>query len=153
MPRPKLSPINELSATLPSLSVNEKLARSLVSGFVSLFDPRLDELNDIKTSVSEAVTNCIVHAYRDSLGPIELTIRAYGSGVIYIKIKDKGCGIADIRQAMEPMYTSLPGEERSGLGFSVMESLCDSVEVKSRPGAGTTVVLRKRIKSRMEYAH
>ena len=130
-------PINEIKLKFPSLSINEKLARSVVSGFVGLYDPRLDELNDIKTAVSEAVTNCIVHAY------------AFSDGLIYIKIKDRGCGIEDVAKAMEPLYTTRPEEERSGLGFSVMESFCDGVRVSSKPGRGTTVVLTKKLRTKL----
>lgn len=142
-------PINEIRVSFPSLSVNERLARLIVSGLAGLYDPRLDDLNDLKTAVSEAVTNCIVHAYRGCIGEIDLTAKAYASGLIYIRIKDKGCGIEDVKKAMEPLYTTLPDEERSGLGFSVMESFCDSINVKSKPGAGTTVVLTKRLKTKI----
>ncbi len=143
------TPKNEMKLSFPSLSENERLARVAISGFVSLCDPRLDELTDIKTAVSEAVTNAIVHAYRDKTGLVELTAKIYDSGLIYIKIKDKGCGIADVAKAMEPLYTTLPEEERSGLGFSVMESFCDSVKVTSKPQKGTTVVLQKKLKTKL----
>lgn len=143
------TPKNEMKLSFPSLSENERLARVAISGFVSLCDPRLDELTDIKTAVSEAVTNAIVHAYRDKTGLVELTARIYDSGLVYIKIKDKGCGIADVAKAMEPLYTTLPEEERSGLGFSVMESFCDSVKVTSKPQKGTTVVLQKKLKTKL----
>lgn len=133
----------------PSLSVNERLARLAISGFVGLYDPRIDDLNDIKTAVSEAVTNCIVHAYRSQVGEVELTARAYSDGIIYIKIKDKGCGIEDVKKAMEPLFTTLADEERSGLGFSVMESFCDDVKVKSKLGSGTTVTLIKKLRTRI----
>lgn len=142
-------PINEIKLKFPSLSINEKLARSVVSGFVGLYDPRLDELNDIKTAVSEAVTNCIVHAYADSAGELELCVRAFSDGLIYRKIKDRGCGIEDVAKAMEPLYTTRPEEERSGLGFSVMESFCDGVRVSSKPGRGTTVVLTKKLRTKL----
>ena len=108
----------------------------------------MDELNDIKTAVSEAVTNCIVHAYRDTVGLIELTARLCDD-VVYIKIRDRGCGIEDVKRAMEPLFTTLPDEERSGLGFSVMESFTDSVKVKSKLGSGTTVVLVKKLRTRI----
>lgn len=138
---------NEMKMVFLSLSENESLARLAVGGFISPLNPRIDELNELKTAVSEAVTNCIVHAYRDGIGKIEMTARIYGSEV-YIKIKDGGCGIEDIKKAMEPLYTTLPGEERSGLGFSVMESFTDSVNVKSRPGAGTAVIMTKKIRGK-----
>lgn len=142
-------PINEMKLKFPSLSANEKLSRIAISGFVGLYDPRIDELNEIKTAVSEAVTNSIVHGYRNTCGEIELTAKAFSDGLIYIKIRDKGAGIEDVARAMEPLYTSLPDEERSGLGFSVMESFCDSVKVTSRLGSGTTVVLTKRLKTKL----
>ena len=142
-------PINEMKLRFPSLSVNEKYARTAISGFVALYDPRIDELSDIKTAVSEAVTNCIVHAYRQGVGEIELSAKAFSDGLIYIKIKDRGCGIENVQKAMEPLYTTLPEEERSGLRFSVMESFCDSVKVKSRIGYGTTVTLTKRLKTKI----
>ena len=141
--------INRLKMRFLSLSANEKLARVAISGFVGLYDPTISDLNDIKTAVSEAVTNCIVHAYRDSVGEVEILAKAYKNGKIYIKIKDFGCGIADVKKAMEPLYTTLPEEERSGLGFSVMESFCDSVKVKSKVGVGTQVILTKQLKPRL----
>ncbi|MBR5121393.1 MAG: anti-sigma F factor [Oscillospiraceae bacterium] len=141
--------INRLKMRFLSLSANEKLARVAISGFVGLYDPTISDLNDIKTAVSEAVTNCIVHAYRDSVGEVEILAKAYKNGKIYIKIKDFGCGIADVKKAMEPLYTTLPEEERSGLGFSVMESFCDSVKVRSKVGVGTQVVLTKQLKPRL----
>lgn len=143
-------PVNEIRLKFPSLSVHAKYARLAISGFVGLYDPRIDELSDIKTAVSEAVTNCIVHAYRNEVGDIELSAKAFPDGLIYIKIKDHGCGIEDVKKAMEPLFTTLADEERSGLGFSVMESFCDSVKVRSRPGCGTTVTLTKRLRTRIE---
>lgn len=141
-------PQNEMKMVFPSLSENERLARVAVGGFVSQKNPRIDELNELKTAVSEAVTNCIVHAYRDSVGLIELTAKLTDDGV-YIKIKDRGCGIEDVQQAMEPLFTTLADEERSGLGFSVMESFTDSVTVKSKKGSGTTVVMVKKLRSKI----
>ena len=141
-------PQNEMKLIFPSLSENERLARVAIGGFISPKNPRIDELNDVKTAVSEAVTNCIVHAYRDTVGLVELTAKLTDDGV-YIKIRDKGCGIEDVKKAMEPLYTTLPDEERSGLGFSVMESFTDSVTVKSRIGSGTTVVMVKKLRSRI----
>ncbi len=141
-------PQNEMKLIFPSLSENERLARVAVGGFITPKNPRMDELNDIKTAVSEAVTNCIVHAYRDTVGLIELTARLCDD-VVYIKIRDRGCGIEDVKRAMEPLFTTLPDEERSGLGFSVMESFTDSVKVKSKLGSGTTVVLVKKLRTRI----
>ncbi|MCD7785088.1 MAG: anti-sigma F factor [Oscillospiraceae bacterium] len=141
----KTKPINEMKVVFPALSVNESFARTAVSSFIGLMDPKMDELIDIKTAVSEAVTNCIVHAYRDKSGDIELSVKVCPDRTVYIKIKDRGCGIEDIGQAMEPLFTTHPEEERSGLGFSVMESFCDDVKVTSKPGSGTTVTLRKKL--------
>jgi stage II sporulation protein AB (anti-sigma F factor) len=115
-----------------------------VGAFVARFDPTLEELNDIKTAVSEAVTNCIVHAYRDTLGMIYITVSADG-GKIKIRIRDRGCGIPDIEKAKEPLFTT-GGEERAGLGFAVMESFTDKMTVRSTVGKGTTVTLQKRLK-------
>lgn len=137
--------VNEIKIILPSHSVNEGTARAAVSSFVIQSDPTIEELSDIRTAVSEAVTNAIVHGYRGTQGKIELTIKLLANREIYIKIKDSGCGIPDIEQAMEPLFTTAPEEERSGLGFSVMESFMDKLAVKSRVGKGTTVTMRKRL--------
>lgn len=141
--------VNEMKIKFPSLSENERLARSAISGFVALKNPQIDELSDIKTAVSEAVTNSIVHGYRNTLGEIEMTAKIFDDNTVYIRIKDKGVGIEDIKQAMTPLFTTLAQEERSGLGFSVMESFCDSVRVSSKKGAGTTVVLTKRLRTKL----
>ncbi len=137
--------VNEIKIILPSHSVNEGTARAAVSSFVIQSDPTVEELSDIRTAVSEAVTNAIVHGYRGTQGKIELTIKLLANREIYIKIKDCGCGIPDVEQAMEPLFTTAPEEERSGLGFSVMESFMDKLMVKSRVGKGTTVTMRKRL--------
>ena len=142
---------NELKLILPSLSENESLARSVVAAFVSQINPRVDELVDVRTAVSEAVTNCIVHAYAEQQGDIILTARLYKNGRVVIRIQDRGCGIANVEQAREPLFTT-GGEERSGLGFSVMESLCDKVRVNSQSGRGTVVTLEKYIKQEEEAA-
>ena len=135
---------NELKLILPSRSENESLARSVIAAFVSQLNPRVDELVDIRTAVSEAVTNCIVHAYAGGAGDIVLAARLYKNGRVSIRVQDRGCGIENVEQAREPLFTT-GGEERSGLGFSVMESLCDRVRVKSAPGKGTVVTLEKYI--------
>ncbi|MCC8135543.1 MAG: anti-sigma F factor [Ruminococcus sp.] len=137
--------INEIKFVMPSLSVNESTARAVVSSFLVQADPTVEELSDIRTAVSEAVTNSVVHGYRRGKGNIELTVKLLAGREIYIRIKDRGCGIADIKQAMEPLFTTAPEEERSGLGFSVMESFTDKLTVKSALGKGTTVVMRKRL--------
>lgn len=140
--------LNEMKLSFPSRSVNEGFSRSAVASFALQLDPRLDELSDIRTAVSEAVTNCIVHAYRDSVGTIEITARILEGNILYIKIKDRGCGIPDIEKALEPMFTTSPEEERAGLGFAVMESFMDKLKVKSKVGEGTTVVMQKKISKR-----
>lgn len=138
---------NEMRVILSSDSVNESVARSVVTAFAMQTDPSVSELADIKTAVSEAVTNSIVHGYRGTYGKIELVCRILEGDVFYIKVKDKGCGIADIAKAMEPLYTTAPEEERAGLGFAVMESFMDSVSVRSTVGKGTSVTMKKRVLS------
>lgn len=137
--------LNEIRFVMPSLSVNESAARAVVSSFLVQADPTVEELSDIRTAVSEAVTNSVVHGYRHCKGKIELTVKLLAGREIYIRIKDRGCGIADIEKAMEPLFTTAPEEERSGLGFSVMESFTDKLSVKSTVGKGTTVIMRKRL--------
>ncbi len=137
--------LNEIKFSMPSLSVNESAARAVVSSFLIQTDPTVEELSDIRTAVSEAVTNALVHAYRYKQGKIELTVRLLRDREIYIKVRDKGCGIKNIEKAMEPLFTTAPEEERSGLGFSVMQSFMDKLTVRSKEGTGTTVVMRKRL--------
>lgn len=139
---------NEMKITLLSRSSNESFARVAVAAFVSQLDPTIDELNDIKTAVSEAVTNCIVHAYREEIGNIYITVGIYEGGKVRIKIRDTGCGIADIDQAMEPLFTTAGGE-RAGLGFAVMQSFMDGLKVHSKVGRGTTVTLTKNLSLRV----
>lgn len=142
--------LNEIKVTLPADSLNESLARSIISSFSAQLDPSVSELGEIKTAVSEAVTNCIVHAYRGVRGKIEITARHLDGNVLLIKIRDRGCGISDIKQAMTPLYTSAPEEERAGLGFAVMESFMDKVSVRSACGKGTTVTMKRKILSRRD---
>ncbi|QNK41591.1 anti-sigma F factor [Caproicibacter fermentans] len=142
-----LKPVNEMSVSLLSCSSNEAFARAAVSAFIAQLDPTVDELCDIKTAVSEAVTNCIVHAYRDTIGVIYITCRLYEDGGIVVKIRDKGCGIEDIEQAMQPLFTTQEGE-RAGLGFAVMQSFMDKLRVTSKPGKGTTVTMKKTMERR-----
>ena len=137
--------LNEMRVVLSPKSCNEAVARSVVTAFVMQMDPSVSELADIKTAVSEAVTNSIVHGYRSCTGNIELVCRILDKDMLYIKVRDKGCGIADVKQAMEPLFTTAPEEERAGLGFAVMESFMDSVSVRSVVGKGTSVVMKKRI--------
>ncbi len=133
---------------LPSLSVNEGMARAAVAAFCSQLDPTSSELADIKCAVSEAVTNCIVHAYKDSIGIIYITVRLCEGGLVRIEIKDKGCGIEDIELARKPLFTTDAENERSGMGFTVMESFCDKVRVFSGCKKGTTVTLFKYLRGR-----
>ena len=139
---------NEIRIKLPSLSVNESVARSIVAAFCAQEDPSTTELSDIKCVVSEAVTNCIVHGYKDTVGIIYITVALYKSGLVKIEVKDKGVGIADIELAREPLYTTDAENERSGMGFTVMESFSDNIKVYSRIGEGTRVVMYKRLKGR-----
>lgn len=127
-----------------SRSTNESFARIAVAGFAAQLDPTLDELGDIKTSVSEAVTNAIVHAYPDELGRIMVKMKLLDSNILEIVVRDWGKGIENVEQARRPLYTT-GGEERSGMGFTIMESFMDHLKVKSELGKGTTVVMRKRI--------
>ena len=141
---------NYIKLEFPSKSCNEALARSVAGVFASQMDPTMEELGDIKTAVSEAVTNSIVHAYRNILGNIYITLRILEDHTAYVKIRDMGCGISDVKQAMEPLFTTAPDEERAGLGFAVMQSFMDKVRVTSRPGIGTTVVLIKKIQAKQK---
>lgn len=136
---------NEMRLVLPSLSVNEGMARAAVSAFCAQLNPTAVELADIKCAVSEAVTNCIVHAYRDTVGEIILSVKLCEGRMIQIEIRDKGCGIEDVKKAREPLFTTDAENERSGMGFTVMESFCDGLRVSSRVGRGTTVTLLKRL--------
>ena len=142
---------NEMKLTIDSRSINEGFARVTVSAFAAVLDPTVEELNDIKTAVSEAVTNCIVHAYENTVGKIYITCAIYDDNRITIRIRDKGCGIEDIEKAMTPLYTT-KGDERSGLGFAVMESFTDKLKVRSGVGKGTTVYMEKRISGRSQNA-
>ena len=136
--------INEMRLTMDSRSINEGFSRVAVSSFIACTDPNIEELTDIKTAVSEAVTNAIVHGYKDFSGKIYITVSIFENNIIRIKVRDKGVGIADIEKAMEPLFTTA-GEERAGLGFAVMESFMDKVRVASKPDTGTTVTMEKRI--------
>ena len=137
--------INEMKLSFPSKSCNEAFARAAVTAFVMNLDPTVEELSDLKTAVSEAVTNCIVHGYRHGSGMIFITAKITEANKVTVKIRDKGCGIENVNQAMQPLFTTAPEEERAGLGFAVMQSFCDSVKVSSKPQKGTTVTLEKYI--------
>ncbi len=140
--------INEMNMEFDSRPENESFARSASAAFLMQLDPTVSEIGDIKTSVSEAVTNCVVHAYKGTRGKIRITIKFTSDHTVIIKIIDKGCGIEDVHKAMEPLYTSAPEEERAGLGFAVMQSFCDDVNVRSIVGRGTTVTLKKKLSPR-----
>ena len=137
--------MNEIRLKFPSLSVNESFARATVAAFCAQLDPSATEIADIKCAVSEAVTNAIVHGYRDGIGIVYLHISICEDQWIKIEIKDRGCGIADVRTARQPLFTTDAENERSGMGFTVMESFCDHVKVWSKPERGTVVTLGKRI--------
>ena len=138
---------NFMILEFPSKSSNEAFARSAVACFAAQMDPTLEELGDIRTAVSEAVTNCIVHAYPNELGLITLRCRILKDNVLDIVVKDKGIGIADIEQAKRPMYTT-GGSDRSGMGFTIMESFMTSFELTSQQGKGTTVHMRRKLQRR-----
>ena len=139
---------NSAKIQFDSLSANEAFARGAAAAFLARYDPTVPQLADIKTAVSEAVTNCIVHAYPDAIGPVTLCIAVYPERLVKITVTDKGIGIPDAEKAMEPLFTTGNPEERSGLGFAVMQSFMDKVKVSSQPGKGTRVVLTKRLDER-----
>lgn len=142
-----MKPTNEAVVTFLSRSANEGFARTTAACFAAQLDPTLDEVNDIRTAVSEAVTNCIVHAYPDTLGPVTMRLRLFEDNTLEIQVKDKGVGIPDVEQARQPMYTT-GGTERSGMGFTIMESFMDKLRIRSAPGKGTVVTMRRRISRR-----
>ena len=139
-----MKPVNEMKMEFASRSSNESFARATVAAFISQLDPTISELADIKTAVSEAVTNCIVHAYKSTMGTIYISVQIFNTGRITIKIRDKGTGIPNIKKAMEPLFTT-GGDERAGLGFAVMQSFMDKIRVTSKVDKGTTVTLEKDI--------
>lgn len=139
---------NYVAMEFLSRSSNEGFARVAAAGFAAQLDPTLDELGDIKTAISEAVTNAIVHAYPDKLGKIVVKMKILEGDVLEMTVRDWGCGIENIEKAREPLFTT-GGEERSGMGFTIMESFMDRLAVKSMPGKGTTVTMRKKIAMRM----
>ena len=144
----KMKAENTTRIQFDSLSVNEAYARGVAAAFLARYDPTVPQLADLKTAVSEAVTNCIVHAYPDRVGPITMTVSVYPGRVVRIVIADKGVGIPDIPRAMEPLFTTGNPEERSGLGFAVMHSFMDKVSVRSAPGRGTRVTLTKHLEEK-----
>lgn len=136
--------LNSFRIQFPSRSVNESFARAMCACFAAQLDPTLDELGDLKTAVSEAVTNVTVHAYPSSIGEITMKGRILEGGILEITVKDKGVGIEDVKKAREPMFTT-GGNERTGMGFTIMESFMESVKVRSAPGKGTVITMRKRL--------
>ena len=145
----KTKATNEVLLEFPSRSSNEGFARAAVACFAAQMDPTLNELEDIKTAVSEAVTNAIVHAYPDAIGKVAVRARVCPGNVLELTVKDHGRGIADVEKAREPLFTT-GGEERSGMGFTIMESFMDKLTVRSVPGRGTTVLMRKKLAPRMK---
>ena len=143
-----MKPVNEAKLTFLSRSANEGFARTVAACFAAQLDPTLDEVNDIKTAVSEAVTNCIVHAYPDKLGTVTLRLRLFEDNVMEIVVKDTGVGIPDVEKARKPLFTT-GGADRSGMGFTIMESFMDNLKVRSQAGKGTTVTMRRRISRRL----
>lgn len=138
---------NQVTLRFESRSVNESFSRAAAAAFAAQQDPTLEEINDIKTAVSEAVTNSIVHGYPDTIGMVVMRLRLYESGEFEVSVKDGGVGIEDVHKAREPLYTTR-GEERSGMGFSIMESFMDVLRVRSRPGKGTVVTMRKNLETK-----
>ena len=145
----KRKKLNEIVCRIPAKSVNEGLARGIISSFCAQLDPTVEEICDVKTAISEAVTNCIVHAYRyetdENKKRINLKAQYYDDGLLVVTVKDFGCGIEDIEQALQPMYSGSGSEERSGMGFSIMQCFTDKMKVISQKGKGTTVTLKKYI--------
>ncbi|MEG1858671.1 MAG: anti-sigma F factor [Oscillospiraceae bacterium] len=139
--------LNQVTLTFPSRSANEGFARTAAACFAAQLDPTLDEIGDIKTAVSEAVTNSIVHAYPDALGPVTMRLRLLEGNVFEVTVRDKGIGITDIEAARVPLFTT-GNEDRSGMGFTIMESFMDGMRVKSTPGKGVCVTLRKKVSLR-----
>ena len=146
-----MNSLNYIKLEFPSKSSNEAFARMSAAAFASQLDPTMEELGDIKTAVSEAVTNCIVHAYRDCLGTVTIRCRILPESVLDIVIRDKGCGMEDVEKARAPMFTT-GGPERSGMGFTIMESFMTSLQVTSKPGRGTTVHMKRKIVQRGKNA-
>ena len=142
-----MNEINYIKLEFPSRSSNEAFARTAAAAFAAQLDPTMEELGDIKTAVSEAVTNAIVHAYPETIGQVLMKMRILEGSVLEITVKDWGCGIEDVEKAMQPLYTT-GGEERSGRGFTIMEGFTDKLRVRAAPGRGTTVTMRRRLNGR-----
>lgn len=142
--------VNEFKLEIDSKSINESFCRVVISAFITPLDPTIEELSDLKTAISEAITNSIVHGYSEKQGKIYITGQICDDNLVKIRIKDKGVGINDVKQAMQPLFTT-GNEDRSGLGFTVMQSFCDRINVTSKIGKGTTVTLTKRILGRAKW--
>ena len=141
----KAPAFNQLRCSFPSNSVNEALARSIAASFTAQMNPTCEEVSDIKCAVSEAVTNAIVHGYRDAIGEIVLSLRLDPDRTLTAEIRDRGCGIANVEEAMRPLFTTDPEHERSGMGFTIIENFMDSLRVVSSPGKGTRVIMKKKL--------
>ena len=141
----KAPAFNQLRCSFPSNSVNEALARSIAASFTAQMNPTCEEVSDIKCAVSEAVTNAIVHGYRDAIGEIVLSLRLDPDRTLTAEIRDRGCGIANVEEAMRPLFTTDPEHERSGMGFTIIENFMDSLRVLSEPGKGTRVIMKKKL--------
>ena len=141
----KATVVNDVRLTFPSVSSNEAFARAAAASFCAQLNPTFDELSDIKCAVSEAVTNAIVHGYRDALGEVQLHMTLTDDRVFRAEIKDKGCGIPDVEEAMRPLFTTDPENERSGMGFTIIENFMDSLRVVSAPAKGTRVIMTKKL--------
>lgn len=137
--------LNHMTLELASKSINEGFSRASVSAFISQLDPTLEELTDIRTIVSEAVTNSIIHGYKEQDGVIYISVKYFDDRTVRINVRDKGCGIANINEAMKPLFTTDPGGERGGMGFTIMESFTDRISVRSSEGKGTSVTMLKRL--------
>ena len=144
--------INKIKVSFPAISQNESLSRNVIASFCLPLNPTLEELSDIKTAVSEAVTNCIVHAYQDGEGVVEMEANLYDNGVLSVEVRDFGVGIEDVGRATQPFFTTKPGDERSGMGFTVMQTFMDIVDVTTKIGGGTTVHMSKNIKNGVKDA-
>lgn len=141
----KANTVNETKIIFPSLSQNEAYARSIAASFCAQMNPTYDELSDIKCAISEAVTNAIVHGYREEIGEITLIMKIFDNRVFHAEVRDKGCGIPDVEEAMRPLFTTDPENERSGMGFTIIENFMDSLRILSAPGKGTKVIMTKKL--------
>ena len=142
---PKAVTVNRMRCSFPSCSVNEALARSVAASFSAQMNPTCEEVSDLKCAVSEAVTNAIVHGYRDTVGEIRMILKYYADRTFSAEVRDRGVGIRDVEEAMRPLFTTDPEHERSGMGFTIIENFMDSLRVVSSPGRGTRVIMKKKL--------